>query len=361
MCELPSFPLFVSDYLGKTHPHLTLEQHGTYLLLLMFSWQRPTCALPDDDRWLAKRLDIQLRTWRPLRKTVLEPFFKQDEKGEWFSQRLRKEREYVSKIRRKSSENSLKRWSQTKENNDLAESRHMHPTAPHPKEEEREPASQTLSARDDHDASLRSKEKQAPASPAERGSARTESADRPTSPPEASPNGRSRKEEEAAGRISENKKVPPRAARTDSDATVAPPPVAAAGCAAPKRRRTKPAPPADTPESEEFWRAYPRHDDKYRFRFAFAEALKKASVAELIANAKHYAAKRAGEDPKWTKLAVNWLREERWTDEAAPEPTMRLFDVHEGGAPRTDGRRMSKGDENIARNVENCRRMGLIQ
>jgi len=128
MCELPSFPLFVSDYLGKTHPHLTLEQHGTYLLLLMFSWQRPTCALPDDDRWLAKRLDIQLRTWRPLRKTVLEPFFKQDEKGEWFSQRLRKEREYVSKIRRKSSENSLKRWSVSKENNDLAENRHMHVT-----------------------------------------------------------------------------------------------------------------------------------------------------------------------------------------------------------------------------------------
>src|SRR5258708_38692128 len=183
MCEFPSFPLFVSDYLGKTHPHLTLEQHGTYLLLLMFSWQRPTCALPDDDRWLAKRLDIQLRTWRPLRKTVLEQFFKQDEKGEWFSQRLRKEREYVSKIRRKSSENSLKRWSVSKENNDLAENRHMHPTPPHPKEEERE--------------DLFGAGKQAPASPAGRGSATTEFAEGPTSPPEASPSPSSESKKES--------------------------------------------------------------------------------------------------------------------------------------------------------------------
>jgi uncharacterized protein YdaU (DUF1376 family) len=320
MCEFPSFPLFVSDYLGKTHPHLTLEQHGTYLLLLMFSWQRPTCALPDDDLWLAKRLDIQLRTWRPLRKTVLEQFFKQDEKGEWFSQRLRKEREYVSKIRRKSSENSLKRWSVSKENNDLAENRHMHPTPPHPKEEERESASQTLRARDEGSGDLFRAEKQAPASPAERGSARTEFADRPTSPITASPSlSSASKEERQEGRkASKEESVPPDPPRAPPPiATVAPSPDAAAGCGVPKRRsKTKPA--VDTAESDEFWRAYPRHDDKYRFRFAFAEALKKTTTAELIAAAKRYATSRTGEDPKWTKLAVNWLREERWLDEPAP-------------------------------------------
>jgi hypothetical protein len=240
---------------------------------------------------------------------------------------------------------------------------HIEPESePEKKNQKKESASQTLRARDEGSRDLFGAGKQAPPSAAERGLARTEFAEGPTSPPEASPVARSRKEEEAAsgsrGGISESKKVPPRAARTDSDATVAPPTDNAAGCAVPKRR-SKPKPPPDTPETEEFWRAYPRHDGKQDFKFAFAEALKKTTAAELIAAAKRYAASRASEDPKWTLYASTWLNKERWTDEPAPDPTMRLFDVHEGGAPRTDVRRLNQCDSKIASFRENCRKMGI--
>jgi uncharacterized protein YdaU (DUF1376 family) len=363
MCELPFIPLFTSDYLGKTHPGLTLEQHGAYLLLLMFSWQRPTCALPDDNAWLAGRLGIHGNRWRHLRKTVLERFFKQDESGEFFSPRLRKERENASKTRRNAVEKAEKRWSRSKENNDLAENRHMPLTHTHTKEERKKDTSYpSPRARDDGSEDLFGAGKQAPASPAERGLPRTELVDRPTSPINASPSPTAAVPQGKAepGGISESKKVPPRAARTDSDATVAPPPDTAVGCGVPKRRRSKDKPPADTAESDEFWRAYPRHDDKYRFRFAFAEALKKASAAELIAGAKHYAATRAGEDPKWTKLAVNWLREERWLDEPAPARV-----VDQEGNPvtsnRVNGHRMGAGEVNIERHRQMLREMGAIR
>jgi len=137
------------------------------------------------------------------------------------------------------------------------------------------------------------------------------------------------------------------------------PPDTAAGGAASKRRRSKPTPPPDTPESEEFWRAYPCRDDKYRFRFAFAEALKKASAAELIAGARRYAAKRAGEDPKWTKLAVNWLREERWLDEPAPARVIELNGGQPDAPHRANGRRLNPHDEAIRRQNEMCERVGF--
>ena len=38
---------------------------------------------------------------------------------------------------------------------------------------------------------------------------------------------------------------------------------------------------------------------------------------------------------------------------------MRLFDVHEGGAPRTDGRRLNQCDSKIANFYEYGRKVGI--
>ncbi|MGU3665764.1 helix-turn-helix domain-containing protein [Methylobacterium sp. A49B] len=68
-----------------------------------------------------------------------------------------------------------------------------------------------------------------------------------------------------------------------------------------------------------WWEAYPRRDGKIAARKAFDRALKKraATVEELIAGARRYAAARAGQDPKFTKVPTTWLNGGHWADEPA--------------------------------------------
>lgn len=72
MNKLPSMPFFVDDYARDT-AHLTLEEHGAYLLLLMSMW-RHKGSIPDDDKGNARLLGLQPRAWLRL-KPRLMPFF----------------------------------------------------------------------------------------------------------------------------------------------------------------------------------------------------------------------------------------------------------------------------------------------
>ena len=71
---------------------------------------------------------------------------------------------------------------------------------------------------------------------------------------------------------------------------------------------------------DEFWKIYPRREDKGHSRKAFAKALKLASAETITAGAGRYAERRKGEDQKYTALAATWLNGERWTDEAIALP-----------------------------------------
>lgn len=84
---LPYMPLYAADYLGDTM-HLTLEQHGAYIKLLMCMW-RAGGELPFDHPTIARMLAITPKKWAAIRGPVMA-FFEHDEASFWNS-RLREE------------------------------------------------------------------------------------------------------------------------------------------------------------------------------------------------------------------------------------------------------------------------------
>lgn len=95
MAEFPSLPLFTDAYIADTQ-HLTNEEHGVYLRLLMFAWRSPDCALPEDDRRLAIMVGVTAKKWASLKVAVMA-FWTLTDAG-WQQSRLVHERERVAAI-----------------------------------------------------------------------------------------------------------------------------------------------------------------------------------------------------------------------------------------------------------------------
>lgn len=100
MSSTPFFPLYVADYQADT-AHLTTEQHGAYLLLLMAAWSRGG-RLPADEKKLARIARVSARRWHLIADDVLEFFELED--GEVVSKRLEREHQKaVSKSAKRSA------------------------------------------------------------------------------------------------------------------------------------------------------------------------------------------------------------------------------------------------------------------
>lgn len=77
MSAPPYMPLYVADYLGDTR-HLSTEQHGAYLLLLMAMW-RAGGRLPNEAAKLARIAGLSAARWAKLEADVLELFDVRDD------------------------------------------------------------------------------------------------------------------------------------------------------------------------------------------------------------------------------------------------------------------------------------------
>jgi uncharacterized protein YdaU (DUF1376 family) len=84
MSDLFWMPLHIPDYLADTS-HLSTEEHGAYILLIMHYWQRN--GLPDDDVRLARITRLPLDRWVAMRSTMFG-FFGPG----WFHKRIDAER-----------------------------------------------------------------------------------------------------------------------------------------------------------------------------------------------------------------------------------------------------------------------------
>lgn len=94
MSATPFMQLYVGDYLADTL-HLTTEQHGAYLLLLMTMW-RADAKLPNDPAKLARIARVSAKRW-PSVWAEIEAFFIIE--GEWIANpRLTKEHQKAVSI-----------------------------------------------------------------------------------------------------------------------------------------------------------------------------------------------------------------------------------------------------------------------
>ncbi|MCJ2105854.1 DUF1376 domain-containing protein [Methylobacterium sp. E-041] len=93
MSSFPSLPLFTDAYIADT-AHLTMEEHGAYLRLLMFAWRSKGCRLANDDVFLARTLGISTPKWLKIKPTVMA--FWTLSGGFWSQRRLSKEHAFVT-------------------------------------------------------------------------------------------------------------------------------------------------------------------------------------------------------------------------------------------------------------------------
>jgi uncharacterized protein YdaU (DUF1376 family) len=99
-------PLFCDAYLGDTM-HLSLEEHGAYLKLLMITWRNNGQPLPDDDARIARMLGVTPARWRDKLRPSLASFFDLSE-GYWRQNRLEKEWIFTQKLIEKNRANGSK-------------------------------------------------------------------------------------------------------------------------------------------------------------------------------------------------------------------------------------------------------------
>lgn len=92
----------------------------------------------------------------------------------------------------------------------------------------------------------------------------------------------------------------------------------------PQSVKTRASPVGDEIDFEQFWKEYPRKDDKGHARKAWAAARRKAASEAILAGLRRH---QFAEDPKFRPLAATWLNGERWADATASPAPQRLPDV----------------------------------
>jgi len=107
MADFPAMPFWTDAYISDTQ-HLTNEEHGIYVRLLIFSWRTSDCCLPNDDKRLATMVGLTPHKWNKIKPAILK-FWTVD--GDiLFQKKQRKVRKDCVHRSQQASKNSKARW-----------------------------------------------------------------------------------------------------------------------------------------------------------------------------------------------------------------------------------------------------------
>ena len=99
--SVPYMPLYVTDFEADT-THLTLLEDGIYNRLLRLCWRTSGCSVPNDDKWIMRRLRVDAETYEENVKPIIGEFFTLD-KGRLFSKRQQAEHQRITDTSKKLS------------------------------------------------------------------------------------------------------------------------------------------------------------------------------------------------------------------------------------------------------------------
>lgn len=100
--SIPYMPFFVEKFEGHT-AHLTMEQDGAYNRLIRLCWITPRCTLPNDHKWIKRRLRASDEQYEQSVMPVIEEFFKV-KRGRLVNEKVLKEFKRATSLLEKRSE-----------------------------------------------------------------------------------------------------------------------------------------------------------------------------------------------------------------------------------------------------------------
>ncbi len=73
MARFPALPLWI-DALSMDTDHLTNEEFGIYMRLIILMWGSPDCRIPNDDKWLSKHFRMSLKAVNKKVRPMIKEF-----------------------------------------------------------------------------------------------------------------------------------------------------------------------------------------------------------------------------------------------------------------------------------------------
>jgi uncharacterized protein YdaU (DUF1376 family) len=108
MAALPFFAFWPRDFIADSQ-HMTTQEIGASVLLICAAWLNPDCALPDDDKQLARITKCTMAQWIRIKETVLKSW-KVGTNGRLHQHRLDQERKKAIEKSHKARASAFIKW-----------------------------------------------------------------------------------------------------------------------------------------------------------------------------------------------------------------------------------------------------------